>query len=382
MTKIYLIRHCEAEGNVFRRCHGWYDSDITQRGARQSELVGERLAGEPIEKIYSSDLYRARRTAMPLAEKKGLPIIPLQSLREVNLGFWEDKMWGQLPLEYPEQFGYWEHEPWKCVPDGGESVRRASERMYAAISQLAEENEGRTIACFSHGAALRGFLCRALGRPLEEIKTVGWCENTAVSCLTYDAEHFHVVYHYSADHLHQAEGTLANQNWWREGDDPRRHNLRMRTAVLPDDLDLVEHYAHLFFKSAYHSDEILDHEAYAAMVDRLALDEDGVSFAMSIDEPVGMILVDFENTDYESCAFIRTLAVDEAYRGAGFAPQLLGHAVSRARARGLRNLRANVAKTNGRALAFYKKYHFAPAGEDEKHIVMMRSVKVDSMLRP
>ncbi len=144
----------------------------------------------------------------------------------------------------------------------------------------------------------------------------------------------------------------------------------------------MEHYAHLFFKSAYGSDEILDHEGYARLVDRLALDEDGASFAMSVDEPVGMILVDFENTDYESCAFIRTLAVDEQYRGAGFAPQLLGHAVSRARSRGLRNLRANVAKTNGRALAFYQKYHFAPAGEDEKHIVMMRSVKVDSMLRP
>ena len=51
MTNIYLIRHCEAEGNVFRRCHGWYDADITARGARQSELVAERLCGEPIEKI-------------------------------------------------------------------------------------------------------------------------------------------------------------------------------------------------------------------------------------------------------------------------------------------------------------------------------------------
>lgn len=382
MTNIYLIRHCEAEGNVFRRCHGWYDADITARGARQSELVAERLCGEPIEKIYSSDLYRARRTAMPLARMKGLGIIPVQGLREINLGFWEDKMWGELPLEYPEQFGYWEREPFRCVPEGGESVRRVGERMYATIARLAEENEGKTIACFSHGAAARSFLCLALAKPLEEIKTLGWCENTAVSRLTYDGERFRVVYYYSDEHLKQAEGTLANQNWWRAGDDLRRHNLRMRAAVLPEDLDLVEHYAHLFFKSAYGSDEILDHEGYARLVDRLALDEDGASFAMSVDEPVGMILVDFENTDYESCAFIRTLAVDEQYRGAGFAPQLLGHAVSRARSRGLRNLRANVAKTNGRALAFYQKYHFAPAGEDEKHIVMMRSVKVDSMLRP
>ena len=29
MTTIYLIRHAEAEGNLYRRIHGWYDSLIT-----------------------------------------------------------------------------------------------------------------------------------------------------------------------------------------------------------------------------------------------------------------------------------------------------------------------------------------------------------------
>mgnify|MGYP001543834503 CR=1 FL=1 len=29
MTTIYLIRHAEAEGNLYRRAHGWYNSTIT-----------------------------------------------------------------------------------------------------------------------------------------------------------------------------------------------------------------------------------------------------------------------------------------------------------------------------------------------------------------
>lgn len=29
MTTIYLIRHAEADGNLYRRAHGWYDSVIT-----------------------------------------------------------------------------------------------------------------------------------------------------------------------------------------------------------------------------------------------------------------------------------------------------------------------------------------------------------------
>ena len=34
MTTIYLIRHAEADGNLYRRAHGWYDSVITDRGYR------------------------------------------------------------------------------------------------------------------------------------------------------------------------------------------------------------------------------------------------------------------------------------------------------------------------------------------------------------
>ena len=29
MTTIYLVRHAEAEGNLYRRIHGWYDALIT-----------------------------------------------------------------------------------------------------------------------------------------------------------------------------------------------------------------------------------------------------------------------------------------------------------------------------------------------------------------
>ena len=35
MTTIYLIRHAEAEGNRYRRAHGWYNSTITDRGYLQ-----------------------------------------------------------------------------------------------------------------------------------------------------------------------------------------------------------------------------------------------------------------------------------------------------------------------------------------------------------
>ena len=43
MTKLYLIRHAEAEGNVFRRMHGQYNSSITPNGMRQIEALQKRF---------------------------------------------------------------------------------------------------------------------------------------------------------------------------------------------------------------------------------------------------------------------------------------------------------------------------------------------------
>ena len=63
MTKIYLIRHAEAEGNLYRLAHGHYDSLITERGYQQIAALRRRFADIPVDAVYSSDLRRAMATA-------------------------------------------------------------------------------------------------------------------------------------------------------------------------------------------------------------------------------------------------------------------------------------------------------------------------------
>ena len=43
ITTIYLIRHAEAEGNLFRVAHGQYNSNITPRGYRQLSYLRRRF---------------------------------------------------------------------------------------------------------------------------------------------------------------------------------------------------------------------------------------------------------------------------------------------------------------------------------------------------
>ena len=81
MTRIYIVRHAEAEGNLYRRAHGWYNSLITQRGYRQIAALAGRFAQIPIDAAYSSDLFRTMTTARAVYETHGLELHTLPALR-------------------------------------------------------------------------------------------------------------------------------------------------------------------------------------------------------------------------------------------------------------------------------------------------------------
>ena len=54
MTSIYLIRHAEAEGNLYRIAQGQYDSILTDRGWRQVRALERRFADIHIDAVYDS----------------------------------------------------------------------------------------------------------------------------------------------------------------------------------------------------------------------------------------------------------------------------------------------------------------------------------------
>ena len=111
MTKVYIVRHAEAEGNLYRRIHGQYDSLLTEMGMRQLEALRKRFENIHIDAVYSSDLYRARMTASAIYEPKSLPLVTMPELREVSMGIWEDVCWAEVERFMPEQYRFYNTEP-------------------------------------------------------------------------------------------------------------------------------------------------------------------------------------------------------------------------------------------------------------------------------
>ena len=53
MTTIYLIRHAEAEGNLYRIAQGQDNSNLTDRGWRQVQALEERFKDVHIDAVNS-----------------------------------------------------------------------------------------------------------------------------------------------------------------------------------------------------------------------------------------------------------------------------------------------------------------------------------------
>ena len=111
MTTLYLIRHAEAEGNLFRVAHGQYDSVITPQGYRQLAYLRRRFQEEQIDAVYGSDLTRTRITASALYIPRALEFHPLPLLREIRLGAWEQMSWGEIQRQDRQMYIHFNKRP-------------------------------------------------------------------------------------------------------------------------------------------------------------------------------------------------------------------------------------------------------------------------------
>lgn len=243
MTKIYLIRHAEAEGNLYRVAHGWHNGLITNyRGYQQIDALRQRFQDVDIDAVYASDLYRTQITARAIWLPKALPLHLEPAFREICMGVWEDHPWHELNKLHPEEMYHFNRRVDLWRVEGGETAQDLLDRYIPALHRVGAAHDGGAVAVFSHGAALRIVLGTLQGVPLSGIGDTPHGDNTAVSLLTWDNGELRVEYRDDNSHLtERGLSTFARQSWWRSakmvdpGEDyvPLPEELRRRFHV-PD----------------------------------------------------------------------------------------------------------------------------------------------------
>ena len=216
MTTIYLVRHAEAEGNLYRRIHGRYDALITPNGFRQIEALKKRFEGVHIDAVYSSDLYRTMTTAGAVYKPKALSVHTDPRLQEIFMGDWEDHPWGEVRHFTPAELDRFNATDPTWRAPNGENLAEVGSRVEGAIRRIAEAHPDQTVAIFCHGTAIRQTLANLNGVAPEDWHTLSHSENTAVNCLHYENGQFKVIFDSDASHIPEEISTLGRQAWWRK----------------------------------------------------------------------------------------------------------------------------------------------------------------------
>lgn len=216
MTRVYLIRHAQAEGNIKQRFHGIYDADISEAGLIQLEALKERCSTMDFDVAYASPLQRSIKTAKAAIGDRDIPLNIDSSIIELNIGEMEDIPFDDFPTKYPEEYRIWQQEPHLFNPPGGEKMADMRNRIVSGFLNIVKSNKDKSILVVSHGCAMRSLICTLKNEEYTNLKSIEWCDNTAIYTIDFDDDfNAHFVSYRDASHLPLNTKIHPSKSWWR-----------------------------------------------------------------------------------------------------------------------------------------------------------------------
>ena len=363
MTTVYLIRHAQAEGNLYRRCHSWHNGLITVRGRTQIGALERRFAGVHVDAVYSSDLYRAMTTARAIYRPRDLPLRVDPELREIGAGVWEDVPWGQLLHDHRDSLtAFLTCDPgWQV--EGSETHVQVQTRMLTAIGRIAAAHPDQTVAVVSHGCAIRCALSAYLGYGPDQIRQVVLGNNTSVSKLEIEDGQVRVIYHNDESHLPDHSIPKASSVYGIAG--MERNALRFRPLLFPQEREQYLAARRDGWLASHGAMDGFDGDAFLRVAEQnSAHDRSCVMVALLGDTPAGILQMDWTQETELGVGRVPFLYMIPEFRSRGLGVQLLGHAVCTYRTKGRQFLRLRCAPENDRAKKFYLSHGFYKIGEE------------------
>lgn len=183
-TRILLIRHGETLWNHQRRCQGFSDIPLSERGQEQAESLAKALKSAPLSGVYCSDLIRSKRTAEIIAAPHKILVKMDVRLRELNQGELEGCSLDDLLADHPGLLKDWMSAPADVVMPGGESLRSLQGRSWNALQDVVKKRRDQTAAIIAHNLCILSIICRAIDLDLNGFRGLR-IDNASISELEF-----------------------------------------------------------------------------------------------------------------------------------------------------------------------------------------------------
>ena len=163
--RLYLVRHGETAANAERLWQGGQGDDpLNERGRAQSMAAAEALSDSGAGAIYASDLRRAVETAEIIGVRLGLPVKTHPGLREYGFGVLEGATTSEVLAQWKALLVRWRTD-FSARPPGGESAAEFTQRVGAALHEIADQHPSERVIVVAHGGSLSVALAVLIGEP-------------------------------------------------------------------------------------------------------------------------------------------------------------------------------------------------------------------------
>jgi broad specificity phosphatase PhoE len=159
--RLFLIRHGETIQHKEKIFMGQYDVALSEKGRSQAIDAGKRLKEYDIntDRIYSSDLARAKETAGLIAELLNLNLICNSNFRELSLGEWDGRPISEIKRLYPEEY---EKRGEKLVEykfgNKFENFYDLRYRAVKAMKRILQEDKNSDLVLVAHSGVIKVLL--------------------------------------------------------------------------------------------------------------------------------------------------------------------------------------------------------------------------------
>lgn len=162
LTTLYVMRHAQTDWNFQHLIQGHTDTLLNEVGEEQAHKLRDELKNVKFDKVFSSDLVRAKKTAEIVISERDLAIETTKLLREVNYGEFE----GTSTREFFVKFDEWRtlsesekkrHENYEKYSKV-ESWETVTARLITFMREVAVGFRGQTILISTHGGLMHNLL--------------------------------------------------------------------------------------------------------------------------------------------------------------------------------------------------------------------------------
>jgi len=160
--KITLVRHAEVIEEYIGKYNGHIDIGLSENGKNQAKKLGKKLKNMQFDKIYCSDLLRAKQT-LELFELNQ-DVIYSDQLREKSWGKHEGKSFDEIIKEGIE---YKNFEQWISDLDG-EDITSYTNRIKNFFNNTIIEKNNINILIVTHSGVIKTLLSTINNTSLEE----------------------------------------------------------------------------------------------------------------------------------------------------------------------------------------------------------------------